>query len=287
MEQQPKLVGQEAVTTQAVGLEVQLQLFDPVFHVAPEHIDLVIDELGVANQISDHEALVGAQAGVLHLGDDPAGPGPGLRLITESCKKALLLPCGLIGSLGFFQEWRGLLHHAIVGDEADDIADLLPLQIAIERRHGKAGIGPEKDQGVGIGSFQLLDQPLEHGQGPMGSVGVARAQHRGQGKAGAAVEDEERVIHMLFVITVEEAELLLTVGRIVGGVHVQDDDLPGTWMGLEVQIQEPVGEAAQVFGGNLVLKAAESGLREHLKGQNLLNIRSYQKHGFPKYRVEQ
>jgi len=75
-------------------------------------------------------------------------------------------------------------------------------------------------------------------------VGITPAQYRGQGKTVAAVEDEERMIYMLFVVTVEEAELLLPMGRVVGGVHVQDDDLPGAGMGFEVQLQQPIGEAA-------------------------------------------
>ena len=36
VEQQPELVGQEPVATQAIGFKLQLQLFDPVFYVAPE-----------------------------------------------------------------------------------------------------------------------------------------------------------------------------------------------------------------------------------------------------------
>jgi hypothetical protein len=88
----------------------------------------------------------------------------------------------------------------------------------------------------------------------VGGVGVAGAQYCSQGKTGAAVEDEERMIHMFFVIAEEEAGLLLPVGGVVGGVHVQDDDLPGTRMDLEVQVEEPDGEAAQVFDGNPVLK---------------------------------
>ena len=75
-------------------------------------------------------------------------------------------------------------------------------------------------------------------------MGVAGTQHRGQGKAIAADEDEERVIHVLFVITMKEGELLLAVGGVVGGVHVQDNDPTGAGMGLEIQLQQPIGEAA-------------------------------------------
>jgi hypothetical protein len=52
------------------------------------------------------------------------------------------------------------------------------------------------------------------------------------------------VIHVLFVITMKEGELLLAVGGVVGGVHVQDNDPPGAGMGLEIQLQQPIGEAA-------------------------------------------
>jgi hypothetical protein len=40
-----------------------------------------------------------------------------------------------------------------VGDEADDVADFLPLQIAVEGGNGKAGIRPEENQGIRIGLF--------------------------------------------------------------------------------------------------------------------------------------
>ena len=127
MEQQAKLVGQEAVAAQAVGLEIQLQFLDAIFHVAPEHIEVVINELGITAQVRDHEPLIYTQLGVFHLGDEAAGPGPGLRLIAEGGEEALLFSCSLVGSLGFFQERRGLLQYSVVGDEADDVADFLPL----------------------------------------------------------------------------------------------------------------------------------------------------------------
>jgi hypothetical protein len=69
------------------------------------------------------------------------------------------------------------------------------------------------------------------------------------------------MIHVLFVITVEEAELLFAMGGVIGGVHVQDDDLAGAGMGLEIQVQEPVGEPAQILGADPVLKAGQGGLR--------------------------
>jgi len=46
VEQQPELVGQEAVAAQAIGLELHFALLDAVFHLTPQDVDLVIDQLG-------------------------------------------------------------------------------------------------------------------------------------------------------------------------------------------------------------------------------------------------
>jgi hypothetical protein len=45
----------------------------------------------------------------------------------------------------------------------------------------------------------------------------------GQQASGVALEDEHGVVHMLVVDSVEEAELLLAMGGIVGRVHIQQD----------------------------------------------------------------
>jgi hypothetical protein len=52
------------VATQAIGLEFQLQFLEAVFHIAPEHVEVVINELGVAHQVGAHKTLIGAQMGV-------------------------------------------------------------------------------------------------------------------------------------------------------------------------------------------------------------------------------
>jgi len=104
VQQQPELIGQEPVAAQAIGLELQLQLFDAVFHVAPEHVEIVINKPGVAHQVGDYEALIGAQVGIFHLGDDTAGLVPGFRLVAEGGEEALFFSRLLVQALRFFQE---------------------------------------------------------------------------------------------------------------------------------------------------------------------------------------
>jgi hypothetical protein len=53
--------------------------------------------------------------------------------------------------------------------------------------------------------------------------GGATAQTRCQQTTGMPLEDQERVIHVLVVGSIEEAELLLSAGGIVGGIDVEQD----------------------------------------------------------------
>ncbi len=45
----------------------------------------------------------------------------------------------------------------------------------------------------------------------------------GEQTAGVAFEDQQRVIHVLAVATIEEAQLLLPMSRVVGGVDIEQD----------------------------------------------------------------
>ena len=54
----------------------------------------------------------------------------------------------------------------------------------------------------------------------------------------AAREDVEGQIAVTFVVTVEEALLLLPVERIVSGVEVEDDLIGGVRMGLGEQLHQ-------------------------------------------------
>lgn len=56
------------------------------------------------------------------------------------------------------------------------------------------------------------------------------------------------------------------MGGVIGGVHIEDDHLPGAGMGLEVQVYKEVGEPAQVLGGGPVLEPGQSRLRGQVVG---------------------
>ena len=51
----------------------------------------------------------------------------------------------------------------------------------------------------------------------------ATTQTGSQQTAGMPLEDQQRVIHVLVVGAIEEAQLLLSVGGIVGGIDIEQD----------------------------------------------------------------
>jgi len=51
MEQEPELVGLEAMATEPVGFQIELQFLDPVFRFTPHHVNVIIDGLGVGSTL--------------------------------------------------------------------------------------------------------------------------------------------------------------------------------------------------------------------------------------------
>ena len=94
--------------------------------------------------------------------------------------------------------------------------------------------------------------------------GISRAQARRQQASAVALEDQHGVIHVLAVSAVEEAELLLAMSRIVGGIDIEQNlaalaDLVATE--TDELLAEQVVDVHQIASGRRVLPAAERGLR--------------------------
>src|SRR5713101_656395 len=93
--------------------------------------------------------------------------------------------------------------------------------------------------------------------------GVSRTQACCQQTSGVALEDQHGVIHVLAVSAVEEAELLLAVGGIVGGIEIEQDLVALTDLvaaEADELLAEQVVPVHQLAGGRRVLPAAERGL---------------------------
>jgi len=51
MEQEPELIGLEAMAAEPISFQIELQFLDPVFSLASYHIDVIIDGLGVSGGV--------------------------------------------------------------------------------------------------------------------------------------------------------------------------------------------------------------------------------------------
>lgn len=87
------------------------------------------------------------------------------------------------------------------------------------------------------------------------------------------LEDEHGVVHMLAVGSIEDAELLLAMRGIVGGVNIQQDLAALTnLLATEANelIQQGISQSHQVASGRKILPTAERGLRTERGSQFLI-----------------
>src|SRR6266702_385030 len=103
--------------------------------------------------------------------------------------------------------------------------------------------------------------------------GISWPQSCCQQASGVALEDQHGVIHVLAVGAVEEAELLLAVGGIVGGVDVEQNlaALPDLVAAeTNEQVQQRVVQLHHIASRRRVLPAAEGGLGAERVAQLLI-----------------
>jgi hypothetical protein len=91
----------------------------------------------------------------------------------------------------------------------------------------------------------------------------ARPQSGGQQTTGVTLKDQQGMIHVLVITTIEEAELLLAVSGIVGGIDIQQnlpsfsDLLPAN---LHKPIEQSILQLEEIARRARVLPAAEGWL---------------------------
>jgi len=88
-----------------------------------------------------------------------------------------------------------------------------------------------------------------------------------------ALEDQQRVIHVLVVGAIKEAQLLLSVGGIVGGIDIEQDfaALPNLRSAEAYEGIEPaIVSADELAGRGGIFPATESGLRTQRLPQRLI-----------------
>ena len=141
--------------------------------------------------------------------------------------------------------------------DSEELAEL------VEPGQSEAGVAAQFDFDARKCGLQSGHQTQQHGHDASVRAGIAGTQAGRQQAAGVALEDQHGVIHVLVVSAVEEAELLVAVGGIVGGIEIEED-LAGLQDFAAAQTNElpteSVAEADKIASGRRVFPAAQSGL---------------------------
>ena len=144
-EQLPELVGPPAMAGRAPGKQIQLLILDPVLHVAPRTVELVVQVLIRLRQVGHHEAGVGTQAVVLGLDDDPSRLVSAERAVVNRGKQTLLLASLFMQGIGPLDPRRRLRLDPTILGQPDDIAHVVSLTPAQDSPAAKAAVAPEDD----------------------------------------------------------------------------------------------------------------------------------------------
>src|SRR5579863_3362328 len=122
-----------------------------------------------------------------------------------------------------FLSWLGAALKDRVGSNAQCILDAEKLTELVEQWQSETGIASQLDRHAGKSGFQSRHQPQQHRNDASMTGSIARSQSCAQQASRVTLEDEHGVVHMLVVSPVEDAELLLAMRGIVGGVDIQQD----------------------------------------------------------------
>ena len=123
-----------------------------------------------------------------------------------------------------------------VARQAEDVVDPVVLAPSHQRLAGEARVGAEHDLHRRPTGADLPDD-LRHLLDRAGAGVDVGAPQLGRQKVVAA-EDVERQVAVAVVIAVEEAALLASVQRVVGGVEIEHQPLRRALVGVEKQVHE-------------------------------------------------
>src|SRR5215210_295176 len=163
---------------------------------------------------------------------------------------------------GFIEQITGDLFQTGVGDESDRVGDAFFLAVVVDGGHREAGIRPHLYCHPGPSLPKTPHYALQEGHTGVGGVGVAGPQKRRDQVPALAVEDEQRMIHVLPIVAVVVGTFLLSMGGVVGRVEVQKHALRGALLPslCEVKLEEDFGYLVARAYARGVLEAADGGL---------------------------
>ena len=137
----------------------------PVFHRATLAVHVTVELFGIALQIGDNNALVGTDAVVFYLGDNPSARAPASGLVgdilevldREDVLLELFKPVPtVLHSLDFD---LAVSNQYLIAAVTDDVLNLVPLAPTQQQRRLETGVAAEHDVHSGpVGSMSCDQQ---------------------------------------------------------------------------------------------------------------------------------
>ena len=122
VELQAEGVGAEAMTAEAIGVDIELELLDPVLRGAAGVVPR--DEIGgAAAAIRDHEPNVESRRGDVDLDENPPMMGPRLRAMPKARADVNSLPAAFVAGLRLRNERRHAGLEDAIRADAEHIKD--------------------------------------------------------------------------------------------------------------------------------------------------------------------
>jgi len=115
------------MTAGPIAEESELLFFNAVFHLTSSTVDLVVEPLRVAEQISDHEARVGSLGRMLGFGNNTSFLVPTTGPIFEPFKESDFLAAFSMFAFGALPQLGAESLKPLIFGDADDVIDLVRL----------------------------------------------------------------------------------------------------------------------------------------------------------------
>ena len=267
VEKEPKLVGFKTAAGGPVREKMVLMFFDEKFGLSPSTVDRLIDKSAVpVLKIRHNKPHILPEGVGLHSDNNPFWLRPALRLIEKLTKDLdrLLLPG--ISLLRFHNKLFRLFFQGHIGLEPENIFYLLLFAKLINSRTTVIGVTPEKDPHLRPGLSDSLDHPLEDGDDLLACRTLSRPKNRCYQLPASPFIDMHRHVAVVIMKGIEESQLLISVGWIIGIIYIQDDCFWRFLIRFDKNIQKHLGYPVKVRAGKAVLKTAHG----WLTGQRLL-----------------
>lgn len=129
----------------AIGEEIELLFFDPIFHIATRAVDFVIECSGVSAKIGDEVTRVASFGGMLGFTNHKSWAVPRSSLVVKPGEEALLFTGALEGYFGLVQGGLKVSGDAVVPGESDEVVDIVVLAPPKHAPTAKSGVGSKDD----------------------------------------------------------------------------------------------------------------------------------------------